>query len=61
MEIKFETKQQSKQRQLQEFLSLSPYERFQKFLRLSRKMKNTFSTPNQFQKKDNFYITKKNN
>ncbi len=56
MKVYFENKKQSKQRQLQEFLSLSPYERFLKFLRTSREMAKLLPQKYKKEKKDNFYI-----
>jgi len=59
MKIYFETKQQSKQRQLQAFLALSPYERFLKFLRMSAEAKRIMPRKYSVEKKNNFYISKR--
>jgi len=59
MKIYFETKQQSKERQLQEFLALSPYERFMKFLRMSAEMKRIMPRKYPVEKKNNFYLIKR--
>jgi hypothetical protein len=58
MQIYFQTKQESNQRQREDFLKLSPGERFMAFLDLSRKI-NRF--PNQKSKvqNNNFIIMRK--
>jgi len=61
MKIFFKTKQENKQRQTKQFLALTPYERFKKFLRLSQQMKNLLPVNSSVSQKDNFYISKKKN
>lgn len=63
MEIKFQTKKESKLQQQQAFLNLSGEERFMKFLELSRTinrlpMKNRNSFEQRY--KSNFLLTEKN-
>ncbi len=58
MKIFFETKEESNQRRLKEFLSLTPAERFERFLWLSRHSMELFGKKNSI-KKDNFVIKKK--
>lgn len=58
MQIYFQTREESKKRQREDFLKLSPGERFMAFLELSRKI-NRF--PNQKPKvpNNNFIISRK--
>ncbi len=58
MKIFFETKEESNKRRLKEFLSLTPAERFERFLWLSRRSMELFGRKN-IKKKDNFVIKKK--
>lgn len=39
MKVRFETKEESNQRQLDQFLSLTPYERVLSFISLSKELK----------------------
>lgn len=39
MKVRFETKEESNQRQLDQFLSLTPYERILSFISLSKELK----------------------
>lgn len=55
MELKFQTKEESKKLQQEEFLKLTKVERFYQFLRLSE-MANHFPTKNKPMEKDNFII-----
>jgi hypothetical protein len=56
MEIKFQTKEESKKQQQEAFLKLSKVARFYSFLRLSQRI-NQFPVKNKIDKnKDNFII-----
>jgi hypothetical protein len=56
MEIKFQTKEESKQQQKEDFLKLSKVERIYSFLRLMESV-NKFPVKNRIDKnKDNFLI-----
>lgn len=55
MEIRFNTKEDSKKEQIQEFLKLSGGERFLLFLKQSM-MFNQFSTKRKYDTKNNFVI-----
>ncbi|AOW08853.1 hypothetical protein EM308_04670 [Flavobacterium gilvum] len=56
MEIRFQTKEESNQRQQEDFLKLSKVERFYSFLRLSERI-SKFPVKNRDNKnKDNFLI-----
>lgn len=55
MELKFQTKEESKKLQQEEFLKLTKVERFYQFLRLSE-MANRFPTKYKPMEKDNFII-----
>ncbi|WP_194775939.1 hypothetical protein [Pararhodonellum marinum] len=57
MEIHFQTKEESKKRQREEFLKLSPGERFMAFLELSRKV-NQFPTSRKKDKINQYIISK---
>jgi len=59
MEIRFETKEESKQRQLQAFLQKSPDERFLTFLKMSEAYAQLFGVKNNRKNKNNFIIKKK--
>lgn len=47
MEVKFQTKAESKRQQQEDFLKLSGGERFLKFLKLSRRINKLFPPKNQ--------------
>ena len=55
MEIKFQTKEESKAEQEKNFLALSPAERMYSFFALMQRMKD-FPTKAKNEKKDNFVI-----
>lgn len=55
MEINFRTKEESNRLRQEEFLKLSPEERFYAFLELSERMKD-FPTKAPVKKNDNFII-----
>jgi len=56
MKITFQTKEESKRQQEEEFLKLSKIERFYAFIRLSERV-SSFPTKNKIDKnKDNFII-----
>ena len=61
MEVKFQTKEESKRKQREEFLKLSGGERFMKFLELSRQI-NRIPSKHQLsfeeRNKGNFMLTK---
>ena len=56
MEIRFQTKEESNKKQLDDFLKLSKQERIYSFLRLMQDVKR-FPTKVQDDKKSNFLIT----
>jgi hypothetical protein len=56
MEISFQTKEESNRMQEEEFLKLSPAERFYAFLRLSERMKDFPNKTPIERSKDNFQI-----
>jgi hypothetical protein len=56
MQIRFQTKEESKRLQEEEFLKLSPAERFYAFLRLSERMKSFPAKIKEETKTDNFVI-----
>ncbi|MCC5929067.1 MAG: hypothetical protein JJU28_07460 [Cyclobacteriaceae bacterium] len=58
MQIYFQTKEESKQRQREDFLHLSPEERFMAFLDLSRKI-NRFPGQKSKVQNNNFIISRK--
>ena len=57
MEIKFQTKEESKKMQQQAFLQLSPMERFYRFLELAEASKKLFPKLPNTAKNNNFIIT----
>lgn len=63
MEIRFQTKAESKQQQQEAFLKLSGEERFMQFLKLSRKINKHFPPKNEFsfeeRNKGNFLMIQK--
>lgn len=56
MEIKFQTKEESKQIQREEFLKLKPADRFFTFLKLSRKILKYPTKAKDTINKDNFIL-----
>ncbi|MGX1024429.1 hypothetical protein [Psychroflexus sp. MBR-150] len=64
MEVKFQTKAESKRQQQEDFLKLSGGERFLKFLELSRRINKLFPPKNQLsfeeRYKGNFLLIHKN-
>jgi len=56
MEIKFQTKEESKRIQREEFLKLKPADRFLAFLKLSRKILKYPTTAKDTINKDNFIL-----
>ena len=57
MEIIFQSKEDSNRKQEEEFLKLSPMERFYRFLKLSQASKRLFPFESNIEKKNNFNIT----
>ena len=58
MEIRFQTKEESKRLQREKFLKLSPGERFIQFLELSRHI-NQYPSLKSEKNKNNFILSKK--
>jgi hypothetical protein len=59
MKLIFETKEQSNQRRLEAFLALSPLERFNAFLRISRTYAKLYNFERKERKTNNFIVEKK--